>query len=178
MQKQLSAAIFSGLMALSSAAQAFSFNFGLLVGTETSPLVTVGAGVTGVDTFFFQLSAPSNVGAGATNVLIGANPIFVFPAFGATLYDDVTNGLLGTFSSSATVTAQNLSLSGLLGSGSYRVDVAGTGGLAGGAYLVSLSNNGAPVTPIPEPESYALFLAGLGLIGTIARRRRKSKVKA
>jgi hypothetical protein len=25
--------------------------------------------------------------------------------------------------------------------------------------------------PVPEPESYALFLAGLGLMGFIARRR-------
>jgi hypothetical protein len=26
--------------------------------------------------------------------------------------------------------------------------------------------------PVPEPESYAMFLAGLGLIGAMARRRR------
>lgn len=29
------------------------------------------------------------------------------------------------------------------------------------------------VTPIPEPETYALMLAGLGLVGLIARRRQK-----
>jgi len=28
------------------------------------------------------------------------------------------------------------------------------------------------VTPVPEPETYALMLAGLGLVGTIVRRRR------
>ena len=27
-------------------------------------------------------------------------------------------------------------------------------------------------TPIPEPETYALMLAGLGLLGVVARRRR------
>lgn len=32
---------------------------------------------------------------------------------------------------------------------------------------------GLPVTPIPEPETYAMMLAGLGLLGFIARRRQK-----
>lgn len=30
------------------------------------------------------------------------------------------------------------------------------------------------LTPVPEPESYAMLLAGLGLLGTIARRRSKA----
>ena len=29
-------------------------------------------------------------------------------------------------------------------------------------------------TPVPEPETYALFLAGLGAMGFMARRRRKT----
>jgi hypothetical protein len=29
-----------------------------------------------------------------------------------------------------------------------------------------------PVTPVPEPETYAMLLAGLGLMGTIVRRRK------
>jgi hypothetical protein len=32
------------------------------------------------------------------------------------------------------------------------------------------------VSPVPEPESYAMLLAGLGLMGTIALRRKKSDV--
>ena len=32
--------------------------------------------------------------------------------------------------------------------------------------------NSATVTAVPEPETYAMFLAGLGLVGAIARRRR------
>lgn len=30
----------------------------------------------------------------------------------------------------------------------------------------------SPLVPVPEPETYAMLLAGLGLIGTLARRRR------
>jgi hypothetical protein len=29
------------------------------------------------------------------------------------------------------------------------------------------------ITPIPEPETYALMMAGLGVMGFVARRRRK-----
>lgn len=32
-----------------------------------------------------------------------------------------------------------------------------------------------PVTNVPEPESYAMLLAGLGLMGTIALRRNKNR---
>jgi hypothetical protein len=34
----------------------------------------------------------------------------------------------------------------------------------------------ASVTAVPEPETYAMFLAGLGLLGAIARRKRKGTV--
>ena len=55
-------------------------------------------------------------------------------------------------------------------------------GLAG-AKITSLSFNNVPstdafetanysVTPVPEPETYALLLAGLGAVGFVARRRR------
>jgi probable HAF family extracellular repeat protein len=32
-----------------------------------------------------------------------------------------------------------------------------------------------PVAPVPEPETYALFMAGLGLMGFIARRRKNDQ---
>lgn len=33
----------------------------------------------------------------------------------------------------------------------------------------------APVTAVPEPETFAMMLAGLGMVGTIIRRRRNSQ---
>lgn len=43
-------------------------------------------------------------------------------------------------------------------------------GTMGGLYTGAVS-----VTPVPEPESYAMLLAGLGVMGAIAVRRNKSK---
>lgn len=45
-------------------------------------------------------------------------------------------------------------------------------GLGGGFTAVSFAANAVAVTPVPEPETYAMLLAGLGMIGAIARRRR------
>ena len=65
---------------------------------------------------------------------------------------------------------KSLSLSwGTLAAGHYYLAIGGiTNGSLGGLY-----NGAITVTapPIPEPENYAMFLAGLGLMGVIARRR-------
>ena len=44
---------------------------------------------------------------------------------------------------------------------------------AGGPESFLVYNLGSNVAPIPEPETYALMLAGLGALGFVARRRRQ-----
>lgn len=42
------------------------------------------------------------------------------------------------------------------------------------AYNVGIDNVNFTVATVPEPETYALFLAGLGILGAVARRQQKT----
>ena len=58
---------------------------------------------------------------------------------------------------------------GFLSSGDYYIGVSGTAsGAYGGAYVLGLN-----VSPVPEPETYLMMLAGLGVILVVSRRRLK-----
>lgn len=60
----------------------------------------------------------------------------------------------------------------------FGVDLNGNGSIGVGEYGEWSVNAAAGtitfMNPVPEPETYAMLLAGLGLMGAIARRRRKS----
>ena len=56
-----------------------------------------------------------------------------------------------------------------LNSGIYYLEVKGTTLVAGGGFSGSVST-----TAIPEPTNVALLLAGIGLVGTMARRRKQA----
>lgn len=65
----------------------------------------------------------------------------------------------------------SLSFSGLTSGDSYDLVLTGAPAVAGfaGGYGGNIS-----ISPIPEPETYAMFMAGLGLMGFMARRRSKT----
>ncbi len=44
----------------------------------------------------------------------------------------------------------------------------------GSTFVTGISEAAFEVSAVPEPEAYALMLAGLGLVGWAARRRRKA----
>ena len=85
------------------------------------------------------------------------------------LYSDADgDGMNGTLISSTTFGSNNTSLTAdSVAAGSYYFVVAGNAsGDLGGIY--NFTTNTAPV---PEPETYALMLAGLGLLGFVGKRR-------
>lgn len=62
---------------------------------------------------------------------------------------------------------------GTLGAGQYHLDISGTFGRSamGGQYSIALN----AVPAVPEPQTYALMLAGLGVVAFVARRRRQAQ---
>ena len=57
-----------------------------------------------------------------------------------------------------------------------RVGLAATANNAtGGFETFFVANTSTSVTPIPEPDTYALMLGGLGAVGLLARRRRQRR---
>ena len=136
------------------------------------PLVFVGnsasfsSSVNGAFTDFwtFSVVAPgASAAASATNIAFnGAGGITSFA------------GLLSTvnLTSSATVNPPVVvnvlsGFTGTLAPGAYNLRISGTAGTGGASYGGNLV-----LTPIPEPETYALLLAGLGVVGFVAARRR------
>ena len=59
-------------------------------------------------------------------------------------------------------------------SGDYYLKVSGVIDSGGNGYFYTGSISSSTVSPVPEPETYAMLLAGLGLMGAIARRRNKA----
>jgi hypothetical protein len=57
--------------------------------------------------------------------------------------------------------------------GVYTLTLSGTNSASIGSYAGNLAvTPGLPPNSVPEPESYALLIAGLGIVGLLARRRR------
>lgn len=84
---------------------------------------------------------------------------------------------IGTFSVNAGQGWSFNSFTFTAAAGAQQLAFVGVGSQADGTvFLDKISlTGGAAVSPVPEPESLAMMLAGLGALGGVARRQRKAK---
>ncbi|MEO7940457.1 MAG: FxDxF family PEP-CTERM protein [Burkholderiaceae bacterium] len=134
-----------------------------------------------LDNFLFSL--PANCGSGYTVSNFSFLPGQFNTVFSGMSLVSSPDGVIGggddmlITSAAAPGGAASLSLpiDYSLAAGNYYLSVYGvTNGTQGGIYNGAISVS-AVAAPVPEPESYAMLLAGLGVMGTIAMRRNKSK---
>jgi len=170
--KKLAAALIVALGA--TVAQANTYT----ISSPLNPVAQTGSyGVTGsfTDILNFTVADPYTLVAGA---VMDVPLSFTLPGGGFTVtIADITGltaylyngfGAVGTALGSQGP-SDYLSMSGILAAGSYSLMITGTGNGQNGYGLYTYT---AFAQAVPEPESYAMFLAGLGLMGFVAARRR------
>lgn len=111
------------------------------------------------NTFNFSLSSLSDLVASFSLTGLGSATVSL---------RDGSGSVLGSFSAS-TLSSGSASFSNLA-AGNYSYSVTGGSLLGAGTFTSTLTP--VNVSPVPEPGSLAMLLAGLGMVGVIARRRR------
>lgn len=183
--KQLLAAL--ALAGVFSSAQAatislsggdFPYDLGANPTDENAYSVTHGVG-SFTDIFTFTLTDLSNTISSAVSLLLpgldGGDSSYEINNGTLSLFADTdANGaggsdvLLGTVAygdANGVLSVNNVE------AGAYYWAVAGDAvGTNGGVYLYS-----ANTAPVPEPETYAMMLAGLGMLGFVGKRRMKTR---
>ncbi|MES2205191.1 MAG: FxDxF family PEP-CTERM protein [Pseudomonadota bacterium] len=149
------------LAALASVnASAAVYNAGFIAANNTTQLLAqgfIGAGALSDTINFTLLSNAPNATVAAASFAFA--PTVQIDNFTASLYD-AGNNLLGTGGSYSAFST------GALTAGDYHLNITGNvTGSFGGAYS-------ANITPAPEPETWAMMLAGLGLVASATRRKK------
>jgi hypothetical protein len=96
---------------------------------------------------------------------------------GQTVVVQLDGNQIGTFT--PTTSWSSVSVSALnVGAGSHTLAFLGTNPTHASDTSAFIDNVSMSVSPVPEPETYALTLAGLGLLGSFARRRKQKNLAA
>ncbi len=157
---------------LSAQAQSISVGVGTITAPSTFSQVIQKAIGGFTDTWSFDISAPTFAAGSVSNLAISIPNLSLFNITGlsAQLYTG-TNVLIDDLDDNPGSTAGIKVGSGLFPPGSYYFKLSGTAnGTFGGQYVFAVTT-----LPVPEPESYAMLLAGLGVMGAIAVRRNRRK---
>ena len=125
--------------------------------------------------YLFNLTNTFSAAAAAVTIALTFDNLDIYSIANASLRLFKNEGSLGSFADDGVAlgsftfgTTSTSQLFGNLTSGNYYYRLQGNAnGLSGGAFTLASS-----VTPVPEPGTYALLFAGLGVVGFVARRRR------
>jgi hypothetical protein len=126
------------------------------------------AGSTFTDRFSFTTTSMGDLSAGL--VSLSGNDKNGLDITGFSLFD-ASGSILGGTQLSSGVSDQWSFNYNDLAAGTYYVQVSGSVlSNASGKYYADIA-----LAPVPEPETYGMMLAGLGVVGFMARRRKKTQ---
>lgn len=152
-------AVISALFAAQSAF-ATTYDFGTMGPPDSKTITTIATTTAAsfTDTFTFSINATAN-SAGTTTLNIFS------PTADNILFMGLWNTDTGYSVSSIDYTPDTFGFNNLI-AGNYKMNFTARPTIAGFQYTVNLTT-----TAVPEPEVYAMMLAGLGLISFAARRK-------
>lgn len=129
------------------------------------------------DIWTFDLGAASAVAASVTNIQVSFASLSTggILGFSAWLNDKLLVGPSSeVLTNGVTVTTKVLAGGSILPAGTYQVKVSGTGITGANASYGGVLVATPVAAPVPEPETFAMLLAGLGVVGFVARRRKQA----
>lgn len=133
----------------------------------------LGGGESIHDQITFAVASPADAANGVISASVGGNG---FASFATSLWNVTSDVLLITGPTTSLGTgswASFFEFSPLLTSTGYSIHVDAV--TLAGSQFAGYGGSLILAQPIPEPETYAMLLAGLSLMGLVARRRKKAR---